>query len=125
MSSQFHQHVTSSFCTNILAPKSYKAKLSLQKSFKRHFHIYKVESKMLVKLTPGVNFTNILLSAFMCADPKCAKKTVNSLVSFALLRPTCIKGRCKMLIKLTPVVNLIKDLQAAFAPVDPKRVKRY
>ena len=38
--------------------------------------------KMLVKLTPGVNFTNILHSAFTHADPKSAKTTVWSSVSF-------------------------------------------
>jgi len=30
--------------------------------------------KTLVKLTPGVNFTNILRKAFMRKDPKSAKK---------------------------------------------------
>jgi len=33
-----------------------------------------VSHKILVKLTTGVNLTNILLEAFMCADPKSAKK---------------------------------------------------
>jgi len=33
----------------------------------------------------GVDFTNILLAAFMCADHKSARKRVGSTVSFALL----------------------------------------
>ncbi len=31
--------------------------------------------KKLMKLTPGVDFTHVLLQAFMLADPKSAKKT--------------------------------------------------
>ena len=38
----------------------------------------KAGRKMLVKLTPGVNSTNILQAAFTRADPKSAKKTVKS-----------------------------------------------
>jgi hypothetical protein len=33
-------------------------------------------AKMLVNLTPGVNFTNILQAAFTNADPESAKNTV-------------------------------------------------
>jgi len=33
----------------------------------------KATCKMLVKLTPGVNFTNVLNKAFMHGDPKSAK----------------------------------------------------
>jgi len=29
---------------------------------------------MLMKSTPGLNFINVLLAAFMLADPECAKK---------------------------------------------------
>jgi len=32
---------------------------------------------MLAKLSPGVNFTNVLRAAFMRSDPKSAKKTDN------------------------------------------------
>jgi len=35
--SQFHQNFMSTFCANILAPKNYKAKLKLEKSFAKHF----------------------------------------------------------------------------------------
>jgi len=38
--------------------------------------------KTLVKLTPAVNFINVLRTAFTHVDPKCAKKTVKSAVSF-------------------------------------------
>jgi len=38
--------------------------------------------QMLVSLTPGLNFINFLRTAFMLADPECAKKTVKLAVSF-------------------------------------------
>jgi hypothetical protein len=41
----------------------------------------KCAHKMLMKLTQGVNFTNILCAAFIHADPKCAKKS-NDLTVF-------------------------------------------
>ncbi len=37
----------------------------------------KAAGKMLVKSTPGVDFTNILRAAFPRVDPKSAKKTYN------------------------------------------------
>ncbi len=37
---------------------------------------------MLMKLTHGLNFINILHSTFTHVDPKCAKKTVKSALSF-------------------------------------------
>jgi len=32
---------------------------------------------MLMKLSPGVNFTNILGAAFACADPESAKRQLS------------------------------------------------
>jgi hypothetical protein len=57
------------------------------------------------KLTPGVNFINILRSAFMHADIKRAKNTVKLLVFFALLESALAKASSKMLVKLTPVLG--------------------
>jgi len=42
----------------------------------------KAAQRMLMKLTPGVNFTNILRTAFMLVDPKSVKNAVKSSVSF-------------------------------------------
>jgi len=42
----------------------------------------KAARRTLMKLTPGVDFTNILLAAFTLADQKKIKKTVKSSVSF-------------------------------------------
>ncbi len=38
---QFHQCFMSNFCTNILAPKTYKAKLYIEKSYAKHFRTKK------------------------------------------------------------------------------------
>jgi len=59
-------------------------------------------SKLWVKLTPGVNFINILIKAFKQADHKSAKNTVKLSVSFTLLGSAHIKAACKMLVKLAP-----------------------
>jgi len=50
---------------------------------------------MLMKLTPGVDFTNILHSVFMCADPKSAQHTVKLSVFFALLESEQVKAASK------------------------------
>ena len=60
----------------------------------------------------------------MLVDPKCAKKTDNLTVFFALLGSTCAKAARKTLMKSTPGVNFINVLQAAFVLADPKSVKK-
>ena len=50
---------------------------------------------MLVKLTPGVNFPNILGSAFMLADLKNTKKTFKLSSFFALLGSLRVKAMHK------------------------------
>ncbi len=58
--------------------------------------------EMLMKLTAGVNFINVLWAAFTCADPESAKRAVKLSTSFlALLRSARTKAACKMLMKLT------------------------
>ncbi len=47
---------------------------------RRNFHT-KCARKVLMKWTPGVNFTNILSAAFIRADPKCAENS-NDLTVF-------------------------------------------
>jgi len=64
--------------------------------------LVKAESKMLVKLTKGVNFINILCKALMHTDTIRAKKTDNLNVFFALLGSALVKAESKMLVKLTP-----------------------
>jgi len=81
---QFHQHVYEQlFCVQI--PKA-------QKDYQLDCIFYAFESalvkaahKMLGKLTPGVNFINILQAAFVSTDPQSIKKTDNLTVFFTLL----------------------------------------
>jgi len=61
---------------------------------------------MLMKLTPGVDFTNILQTAFPPSqDRKSAKNTVKASVLFALLGSARVQDVCKMLVKSTPDFN--------------------
>ena len=66
----------------------------------------KAARKMALKLTPGVNFINVLCTAFALVDRKSVKNTVKSLVSFMLLRSMSIKVVRRMVLKLTPGVML-------------------
>jgi len=59
---QFHQHFTGTFCANIFSPKLQSWKVTWE-SCAQHFHT-KHAHKMLMKLTTGVNFINILRMHF-------------------------------------------------------------
>jgi len=50
----------------------------------------------------GVNFTNVLRTAFMILDPKSVKNTVMSSVSFMLLGSARVKALRRTLMKLSP-----------------------
>ncbi len=50
---------------------------------------------MLLKWTPGVGFTNILRTAFKCADPKSTKMTDGLTVFLALLGSVHVKDVCE------------------------------
>jgi hypothetical protein len=63
---------------------------------------------MLVKSTPGVNFTNILCTAFELIDAKSVKKIEKWTVFFTLLGSVCVKGARKTFAKSTPGVNPTK-----------------
>jgi len=59
---------------------------------------------MLMKLTPSVDFTNIVIvhAAFLPADPKSAKKTDSWTVFFALLGSAGVKAACKHVGEIDP-----------------------
>jgi len=57
---------------------------------------------MLMNLTPGVNFINILWAAFVGADPQSAKKAVKLSVFFPLSGSASAKPARRMLMKLNP-----------------------
>ncbi len=54
----------------------------------------------------GVNFINVLYTAFTLVDPESVKNTVKSSVSFDAFGSTCIKALHRTLMKLSPRVNL-------------------
>ncbi len=65
-----------------------------------HQNIGKKSSwKMLMKLTPGIDFINVQWAAFMCTDSESAKKTVKF---FALSGFALAKAACRSFMKLTP-----------------------
>ncbi len=55
---------------------------------------------MLIKLTPGVDFTNILFTAITCIDHKSAKMTDGLIVFFALLGSALVKAAQKNVDKI-------------------------
>jgi len=85
--SQFHQHLTSSFCADILAPKNYKAKLKSEKSFAKSFcmkkvsikcwwnwHLWLISSTFYVQLLRESQVVSIFMlsgSTSVKAEPKC------------------------------------------------------
>jgi len=66
---------------------------------------------MLMKLTPGVNFTNSLHASITHKDQIISKNTIKPSVFFALLGPEHIKASNKMLMNLTP--GLVGDMKRA------------
>ena len=97
-------------------PKSEKRQSSHQCLFALLGSAYsKAAGKMLLNLTPGFNFINILCSAFTSADPKSVKKTVRLSIFFMLLGSTSIKAVRKTLLKLTPdfVAHLIGQVDSS------------
>ncbi len=75
-----------------------------------------------MKLTPGVNFINILLSTFMLPEPKSVKWQCWLDCFFAHLGSTCVKAVSRTLMKLTPGFNFINVLSTAFTLLGPKSV---
>jgi len=64
---------------------SFAKKLQSRKKLYKSLSYKKAGHKMLVKLTPGVDFTNILPAAFTNADPKSAIETKDLISSLIAL----------------------------------------
>ncbi len=79
---------------------------------------------MLMKLTAGINFENILQAAFYTEVFSAAFLYLH--FSFVIFWWTNIgaKAAHKMLAKLPPGVNFINILRTALTLIDPKSVKR-
>jgi len=69
---------------------------------------------MLMKLAPGVNFTNILRAAFMCADPKSLNKTDSLTVSFVLLGSLRVKAELINVGEIDPRCQFHKRSKSSF-----------
>ncbi len=65
----------------------------------------KAVRRTLMKLSPCLNFINILCKAYTHADPKSTNNTVKWSVFFALFGSVCVKAALITLMKLTPSVN--------------------
>jgi len=96
------ESISTTFYEQIFADYLLPTKLQTQTVSADKFRktlLYKNDArKMLVKLTPGVNFINILLKAFKHVDPKSAANTVKPSVFFALSGSERIKALGKMLV---------------------------
>jgi len=76
---------------------------------------------MLVKLTPGLNFINVLRTAFTRADPRRVKNTVKFSIFFMLSGSMSVKALHKRLVKLT--LGLSNNKIHLTAIVEQKREK--
>jgi len=72
-----------------------------------------------MKLTPGVNFTNVLPKAFTRADHNITKKTVKSLVLYVLLESARKEAAYKTLVKSTLKVVWAQQSYCRVAVVIP------
>ncbi len=66
------------------------------------FALAKADQKILVKLTTGLNFINVLRTPFTHVDPKSVRIQSNPQYLFTHLGFTCAKADQKMLVKSTP-----------------------
>jgi len=60
---------------------------------------------MLMKLTPGIHFINVLQTAFTCTNPKSVKRQSSCQSFFTLSGTMTAKAAHKALVKLTPVLS--------------------
>jgi len=62
----------------------------------------------------GLNFINVLHTAFTLTDPKSVKKTLKLSIFFMLLGSTSVKAVRRMLMKLSPGLFLSKTFFIGF-----------
>ncbi len=62
----------------------------------------KAAHKMLLRLTPGLDFINVLRTAFALVDPKSVRTQSSLQYHFTLLGSTSVKAVRRKLLKLTP-----------------------
>ncbi len=62
---------------------------------------------------PGLNFINVLCTAFTCTDPKSVKRYLCLKCFCTPLGYTCTKAACRTLVRLTPELKT-KPLRMIF-----------
>jgi len=99
---QFHQHIYAQLYARI--SQSVRTQSSHQYLFTLlgSTHV-KAVHRILIKLSPGVNFINILWTAYTWAEPIRLKKTVKSWVFLRFWDLRVQKLCLNMLVKLTPL----------------------
>ncbi len=102
-SSQYHLHFMSIFCADILSPKKFQSQYGIREKLHKTLLHEKGTRKMLMKLTPGLNFINILCTVLMLAGSKSVRRYRWLTVFFMLFGSTSVIAVRKMLVKLTPV----------------------
>ncbi len=78
---------------------TFARKLAFNSPFQSKKHL---KLRCLTGMWPGLNFINILCTAFMHADLKSVKKTVKLSIFLTLLGSMSIKAVLRTLMKLTP-----------------------
>jgi len=69
-----------------------------------------LKSESWYSTTSGVNFIDVLRTAFTCADTKSSKKCSQAVILFfVLLGSAHLKAACQTLVKLTPGVWVYKE----------------
>jgi hypothetical protein len=91
--------------------KKLQSQTVIREKLQKTYLYKKCASSILMKLTPDVNFINVLKKS---ADPKREKKTDNLIVFFVLLGSVRIKAALKTFLKSTPGVNFINIVLAHF-----------
>jgi len=104
--SQFHQHFTLVF----FVQKSFWQLFSCHILAKKALSYKKCVHKMLMKLTPRVNFT--FYSQLSSVQFPKVQKYSPAISLFALLGSACIKAVLKILMKSTPLVKSSVDLSS-------------
>jgi len=100
---QFHQHFISRsfYARRSQKRKKYSQAVSLF-SLLGSEDVGALPHKMLVKLIPGLDFINVLRTAFTPVVPQSVRTQSNRQYLFTLLGPTSVKAVRRTLVKLTP-----------------------
>jgi hypothetical protein len=72
--SQFHQHLDEQLLRPYSCAKKLQSQNVTREKLRKRLLYEKGDWKMLMKLTPGLNFINVLRTGFTLADPESVKR---------------------------------------------------